>query len=151
MNWARFKVIFKEKYVPRVLQNAKCAKFEQLKQTGMTIVKYEAAFINLAEYVPHLVATNEMRVRRFEDGLKYKIKRVIRPLVFPTYEDVLDHTIIVEQDETKKRKYFDNKRRENFNNEGLSGQKTKTTSSAPSLEKPMEKPEGACTDVPDIW
>ena len=31
MNWARFKVISKEKYVPRAWQNVKCVEFEQLK------------------------------------------------------------------------------------------------------------------------
>ncbi|GFZ17645.1 hypothetical protein Acr_26g0009150 [Actinidia rufa] len=123
MNWARFKVIFREKYVPRALQNAKCVEFEHLKQTGKTIADYEAAFTNLAEYAPHLVATDEMRARRFEDGLRYEIKRVIRPLVLPTYADVLDCAIIVEQDEMEKRKYFDSKKRQNFNNEGSSGQK----------------------------
>ncbi|GFZ07013.1 hypothetical protein Acr_18g0011830 [Actinidia rufa] len=65
-------------------------------KTGKTIVDYEAAFTNLAEYAPHLVATDEMRARRFEDGLRYEIKRVIRPLVLPTYADVLDRAIIVE-------------------------------------------------------
>ena len=51
-----------------------------------------------------MVATNEMRTRIFEDGLKYEIKRVIQPLVLPTYADVLDRTIIVEQDEMEKKK-----------------------------------------------
>ncbi|GFZ17165.1 hypothetical protein Acr_26g0004350 [Actinidia rufa] len=88
-----------------------------------SIQDYEAAFTNLAEYAPHLVATDEMRARRFEDGLRYEIKRVIRPLVLPTYADVLDRAIIVEQDEMEKRKYFDSKKRQNFNNEGSSGQK----------------------------
>ncbi|XP_057495648.1 uncharacterized protein LOC130780643 [Actinidia eriantha] len=111
MIWARFKVIFKEKYVPRALQDAKCAEFEQLKQTGKTITEYEAAFTNLVEYSPYLVATDEMKAKRFEDGLRYEIKRVIQPLVLPTYADVLDCTIIVEQDKMEKRKYFDNKKR----------------------------------------
>ncbi|GFY95312.1 hypothetical protein Acr_10g0006970 [Actinidia rufa] len=96
MNWARFK-------------------------TGKPIAEYEAAFTNLAEYAPHLVTTDEMRARRFEDGLRYEIKRVIRPLVLPTYADVLDRAIIVEQDEMEKKKYFDNKKRQNFNNQGPSG------------------------------
>ena len=77
--------------MPRALQNAKCAEFEQLKQTGeMTIAKYEIAFTNLAKYAPHLVATNEMRARRFEKGLRYKINRVVRPMVLPMYAEVLD-------------------------------------------------------------
>ena len=36
----------------------------------MTIVEYETAFTNLAEYASYLVATNEMRARRFEEGLR---------------------------------------------------------------------------------
>ncbi|GFY85994.1 hypothetical protein Acr_04g0007320 [Actinidia rufa] len=94
-----------------------------VREPGKPIAEYEAAFTNLAEYAPHLVATDEMRARRFEDELRYEIKRVIRPLVLPTYADVLDRTIIVEQDEMEKKKYFDNKKRQNFGNQGSSGQK----------------------------
>ncbi|XP_057485851.1 uncharacterized protein LOC130772128 [Actinidia eriantha] len=90
MNWARFKVIFKEKFVPRAVQNAKCSEFEHLKQLGTTIVDYEGSFTNLAEYAPYLVATDEMRARKFEDGLRHEIRRAIRPLVLPTYAEVLD-------------------------------------------------------------
>ncbi|GFS42030.1 hypothetical protein Acr_00g0077810 [Actinidia rufa] len=86
MNWARFKVIFREKYVPRAVQNAKCLEF----------------------------ATDEMRARRFKEGLRHEIRKAIRPLVLPTYADVLDKAIIVEQDETERKKYFDNKRRQNL-------------------------------------
>ncbi|GFZ20004.1 hypothetical protein Acr_28g0007090 [Actinidia rufa] len=123
MDWARFKVIFREKFVPRAVQNAKCSEFEHLKQMGTTIADYEGSFTNLAEYAPHLVATDEMRARRFEDGLRHEIKRVIRPLVLPTYAEVLDRAIIVEQDEIERKKYFDSKRRQNFGAEGTSGQK----------------------------
>ncbi|GFY81487.1 hypothetical protein Acr_01g0012960 [Actinidia rufa] len=57
MNWARFKVIFKEKYVPRALQNAKCAEFEHLKQTGKPIAEYEAAFTSriCSTFVGHII------------------------------------------------------------------------------------------------
>ncbi|GFY91777.1 hypothetical protein Acr_08g0001730 [Actinidia rufa] len=101
MDWARFKVIFREKFVPRAMQNAKCSEFEHLKQLGTTIADYEGSFTNLAEYAPHLVATDEMRARRFEDGLRHEIKR----------------------DEVERKKYFDSKRRQNFGAEGTSGQK----------------------------
>ncbi|GFY81125.1 hypothetical protein Acr_01g0009340 [Actinidia rufa] len=123
MDWARFKVIFREKFVPRAVQNAKCSEFEHLKQLGTTIADYEGSFTNLAENAPHLVATDEMRARRFENGLRHEIKRVIRPLVLPTYAEVLDRAIIVEQDEIERKKYFDSKRRQNFGREGTSRQK----------------------------
>ncbi|XP_057461073.1 uncharacterized protein LOC130751473 [Actinidia eriantha] len=89
----------------------------------MTVVDYKGSFTNLTEYAPYLVATDEMRARRFEDGLRHEIMRAIRSLVLPTYADVLDRTIIVEQDEIERKKYFDSKRRQNFGSEGTNGQK----------------------------
>ncbi|XP_057480443.1 uncharacterized protein LOC130767567 [Actinidia eriantha] len=64
-----------------------------------------------------------MRAHRFEDGLRYEIRRAIRPLVLPTYADVLDRAIIVEQDEIERNKYFDSKRRQNYGAKGTSSQK----------------------------
>ncbi|GFZ00391.1 hypothetical protein Acr_14g0000270 [Actinidia rufa] len=60
---------------PKGIAEHKCVEFEQLKQMGKIVAEYEEAFSNLAEYAPHLVATDEMRARRFEDGLRYEIKR----------------------------------------------------------------------------
>ena len=89
----------------------------------MTVTEYEASFTNLVEYAPQLVAIDEIRAMRSEDGLRYETKRVIRLSVLPTYAEILDRTIIVEHDKMEKRKYFDNKRSKNFNNEGSTGQK----------------------------
>ena len=62
----------------------------------MTAVDYEGSFTNLAKCAPHLVAIDEIRARRFEDRLRHEIRRAIRPLVLPTYTDVIDRAIIVE-------------------------------------------------------
>ncbi|GFZ06724.1 hypothetical protein Acr_18g0008940 [Actinidia rufa] len=138
-----------EKYVPRELQNAKCAEFEQLKQTGKIIAEYEETFTNLSEYVPYLVATNKMRARIFEDGLRHEIKKVIRPLVLPTYTDVLDRAIMVEQDEMEKRKYYASKRDSIISI--MTPKWIEETKARIELEKPRERPKGAGTDVPDMW
>ncbi|GFY85500.1 hypothetical protein Acr_04g0002380 [Actinidia rufa] len=88
------------------LKECQVAEFERLKQIGeMTIAKYEAAFTNLAECAPHLVATDEMRAQLFEEGLRYEIKRVVRPMVLPTYAEILDRAIIVEQDEEDRKSH----------------------------------------------
>ena len=89
----------------------------------MTIVEYQVAFTNLAEYAPYLVAIDEMRARRFEERLRYEIKKVVSPMVLPTYAEVLDWAIIVEQDEEERKKYQDPKRRQNFQNKGPSRKK----------------------------
>ena len=78
---------------------------------GMTIVDYEGSFTNLDEYALYLVAIDEMRTRRIEDGLRHEIRKAIRPLVLVTYADVLDRATIVEQDGIERKKYFNIKRR----------------------------------------
>ena len=59
----------------------------------MTIEKYKIAFANLEEYAPHLVTTDEIRARWFEEELWYETKRVVRPIVLPTYVEVMDRVI----------------------------------------------------------
>ena len=98
--------------MPRAIQNAKRLEFEKLKQgSNMSVADYEAEFTNLAEYAPHLLITEDMKARKFEEGLKFKIRKVIRPLQMPTYADVLDRAIIVEQDVNESKLYHENKKR----------------------------------------
>ncbi|KAF7137351.1 hypothetical protein RHSIM_Rhsim07G0155000 [Rhododendron simsii] len=70
---------------------------EQLKQKGLTTVSiYEAEFANLAEYTRHMVATENRKARKFEDGLKPEIRKVVRPMRLPTYAEVDDRALLVE-------------------------------------------------------
>ena len=78
---------------------------------------------------------DEMRARRFEDRLKYKIKSVIHPLVLPKYVDVLDCAIIVEQDEMEKRKSFDNKRWQNLKTRGRVDRRNKNQNQTGETKK----------------
>ncbi|GFS38198.1 hypothetical protein Acr_00g0056190 [Actinidia rufa] len=111
----------------------------------MTIAEYEAAFTNLAVYAPHLVATDEMRAQRFEEGLRYEIKRVVRPMVLPMYAEVLDRAIIVEQDEEDRKRYQDHKRCQNFQNDGSSWQKHhKVGQSGKNNKKNQRRPMPTC-------
>ncbi|GFY91827.1 hypothetical protein Acr_08g0002230 [Actinidia rufa] len=48
---------------------------------------------------------------------------MVRPMVLPTYAEVLDRAIIVEKDEEERKRYQDHKRHQNFQNEGSSRQK----------------------------
>ena len=52
----------------------------------------------MAVYAPYLVANDEMKAIKFEEGLKHEIRRTMRPFQLPTYAEVLDRSILVEQD-----------------------------------------------------
>ena len=85
--------------------------FENLKQRGVTTVaEYEADFTNLAVYAPYLVANDEMKARKFEEGLKHEIRKIVRPFQLPTYAEVLDRAILVEQDVEESRRFNERKR-----------------------------------------
>ncbi|KAF7134627.1 hypothetical protein RHSIM_Rhsim08G0114800 [Rhododendron simsii] len=114
INWRQFLELFKGKYLPQSVQDAKSTEFQQLKQHGfMTIAAYEAEFTNLAEYAPHIVADENKKARKFEDGLKYEIGKVVRPMRLPTYADVVDRALLVEQEIEESRRFTENRKRQN--------------------------------------
>ena len=57
--------------MPESLCNAKAREFELLKQTkGMSVLEYDTKFNQLARYAPHMVVTDNMKAKRFANGLK---------------------------------------------------------------------------------
>ena len=57
VTWARFLEIFYEKYFPQCVRDRKAAEFMELKQGNKSIAEYEAQFIELARFAPHMVDT----------------------------------------------------------------------------------------------
>lgn len=91
MEWMRFLVVFKEKYIPQAVRDAKCSEFLELKQKRTTTVAdYEAEFTNLTKFGSHIIDTDSRKARKFEDGLIPEIRNIVRPLRLATYADVLD-------------------------------------------------------------
>ncbi|XP_058223184.1 uncharacterized protein LOC131332890 [Rhododendron vialii] len=113
------------------VQDAKSTEFQQLKQGGfMSVAAYEAKFTNLAEYAPHIVADENKKARKFKDGLKYEIRKVVRPMRLPTYVDVADRALLVEQEIEESRRSTENCKRQNFgigNNNGGGANKKQNT------------------------
>ncbi|KAH7834692.1 hypothetical protein Vadar_018618 [Vaccinium darrowii] len=87
----------------------------------MTVSEYEAKFTNLAEYAPHMVATENMKARKLEDGLKPEILKVVQPMRLPTYAEVVDRALIVEQENEESKRFLKNRKRQRFNDGKKSG------------------------------
>ena len=101
--------------MPRAMQNAKRMEFENLKQRGLTTVAdYQTDFTNLAVYAPYLVANDEMKARKFEEGLKHEIRKIVSPFQLPTYTEVLDRAILEESRKFNERKRNLGKGSQNF-------------------------------------
>ena len=41
----------------------------------MRVAQYEAKFIELSRFAPHLVTTETLRVKKFRKGLNFKIRQ----------------------------------------------------------------------------
>lgn len=66
----RISQAFLQRFLPESIQIAREREFEQLTQDPYMIVyEYNAAFIRLARYAPHLVPNKRRRIRRFILGL----------------------------------------------------------------------------------
>ena len=77
--------------MPESLHDAKVREFELLKQTeGMSVLEYDTKFNQLARYAPHMVMTDNMKAKRFANGLKEYLFRAVPFTRTSTYSDVLD-------------------------------------------------------------
>ena len=62
------------KYFPDTTRHAKAQEFLELKQGTMNVMEYVARFTELARFADDYVATDMVKVRRFENGLKLSIR-----------------------------------------------------------------------------
>ncbi|GFZ14482.1 hypothetical protein Acr_24g0006720 [Actinidia rufa] len=68
--WPRFLKVFNEEYFPEMVRDQKIQEFLNLKQGNMIVVVYNAKFMELSRYAPHIVSTESRKARRFEAGLR---------------------------------------------------------------------------------
>ena len=94
MDWFEFYNAFVERFTPESLREAKAREFELLKQTeGMSVLDYDTKFNQLVSYAPHMVVTENMKAKRFANGLKEYLFVVVPLTRTSTYSDVLDTTL----------------------------------------------------------
>ena len=93
LDWSKFYNAFVEWFILESLRDAKPREFELLKQNkGMSILDYDTRFNQLARYAPHIVVTDNMKAKRFANGLKEYLFRAVPLTRTSTYSNVLDTT-----------------------------------------------------------
>ena len=75
--WPRFLKVFNDEYFPEMVQDQKVQEFLNLKQGNTTVVEYNAKFIELSRYAPHIVSMESCKARRFEAGLRWNIRNKV--------------------------------------------------------------------------
>ncbi|KAL5578342.1 hypothetical protein UlMin_020041 [Ulmus minor] len=95
--WEMFKNEFFNQYFPTSVRREKEREFSKLEQGNKTVAEYEASFARLAKFAPDLVATEESRARRFEEGLRASIRQAVIPFEIVSYSGVVNKALLVER------------------------------------------------------
>ncbi|MQL83368.1 hypothetical protein Taro_015861 [Colocasia esculenta] len=72
--WAKFVHLFKAKYIPEHVQDRIEQEFLTLSQGSMSVLEYEARFVKLSKYAPHIMADERRKVKKFIMGLKPSLR-----------------------------------------------------------------------------
>ncbi|GFY91298.1 hypothetical protein Acr_07g0014940 [Actinidia rufa] len=87
MTWVDFERVFLDYYFPQVVRNAKRREFLALKQRDLSLVQYAAQFNDLARFAPECVATDYLRARCFEQGLRPGLRGKVVSFELNTFEE----------------------------------------------------------------
>ena len=87
--------------------------FVLLEQRDLTVAQYEAKFTELSRFVPQLIATEEEKALKFQDGLKPYLKNKISILKLGVYLEVVDRALIAEKDNEELHQYREQQRKRN--------------------------------------
>ncbi|XP_056694803.1 uncharacterized protein [Spinacia oleracea] len=91
-NWDSFVVAMREKFYPPFITKRKAQEFINLGMGSMTMAEYYSKFIALSEFAPEVVATEEIKAQRFEQGLTDEIQLGLGGETFTSLDNVYERT-----------------------------------------------------------
>ena len=87
--------------------------FVHLEQGNLTVAQYEAKFIKQSCFAPQLIAIEEEKTLKFQDGLKPYLKNKISILKLSVYSEEVDIALIAEKDNEELHQYRKQQRKKN--------------------------------------
>ncbi|MQM17360.1 hypothetical protein Taro_050330 [Colocasia esculenta] len=72
--WDEFVRLFRAKFVPEHILDKMEQEFLSLTQGSMTVLEYEARFVELSKYAPHIVTNERRKAKKFVMGLKPSLR-----------------------------------------------------------------------------
>ncbi|KAF5469513.1 hypothetical protein F2P56_013578, partial [Juglans regia] len=120
VSWQCFKKEFDDRFFPVSVRRQKARKFNNLVQGDMTVEQYAWKFMELGRFAPHLIATEEMRAERFQEGLLPQIRRQVACLEIQNFQRLVNVASIAEREQGAVVGSPSGKKRLNVNGEGSS-------------------------------
>eukprot|EP00253_Pinus_taeda_P020359 PITA_20359 len=97
VTWELFEEKFREHYMSETFLERQLNEFNSLKQGGRSLLEYEACFMELLHYAPHL-NTEKLKVNKFVYGLNVNIRTKVIILMPRTLHKVVQRAIIAEEE-----------------------------------------------------
>ncbi|MQM08175.1 hypothetical protein Taro_041028 [Colocasia esculenta] len=72
--WDEFVRLFRAKFVPEHIQDRMEQEFLSLTQGSMTVLEYEARFVELSKYAPYIVTYERRKAKKFVMGLNPSLR-----------------------------------------------------------------------------
>ena len=96
VSWELIEERFRDRYLSEEFIERQLNEFNALRQGGRMVPEYEAHFMELLRYVPHL-NTEKIKVNWFEFGLNDILHAKVRILMPQTLHDVVEKALIAEE------------------------------------------------------
>ncbi|MQL99654.1 hypothetical protein Taro_032376 [Colocasia esculenta] len=90
--WDEFVRLFRAKFVPEHIQNRMEQEFLSLTQGSMTVLEYEARFVELSKYAPHIVTDERRKAKKFVMDLKPSLRMRLVAFDHRTLDEALSTT-----------------------------------------------------------
>ncbi|RVW85748.1 hypothetical protein CK203_033353 [Vitis vinifera] len=113
ITWRQFREAFYKKYFSDSVKRQNVGQFVRLEQGEMIVAQYEAKFTKLSHFTPQLIATEEEKTLKFQDGLKPYMKNKISILKLGIYLEIVDIALIAENDNEELHQYREQQRKRN--------------------------------------
>ncbi|XP_075670335.1 uncharacterized protein LOC142640125 [Castanea sativa] len=98
INWAEFLKKFYDQYFTERFRDKQTTNFDGLVQGSMGVAQYEAKFTKLSRFAPHLVSIEALRVKKFRNGLEFKIRQHLTTSRVDDYKSLVVLAKAVEED-----------------------------------------------------
>ena len=59
----------------------------------MSVIEYAAKFNELSRFAPHQMATEEMRIGRFEQGLRGEVKQIMAGYTYDNFQEMYEKAV----------------------------------------------------------
>ena len=114
------------------------------------MAQYEAKFTELSRFAPQLIAIEEKKTLKFQDGLKPYLKNKISILKLNVYSGVVDRALIAEKDNKELQQYREQQRKSSKSDGAHDNQEPKRFVSIESQIKGRSSAKFRC-DLFYLW